>query len=123
MRRYKQTSTKVDKSGKTVYRTTYYPTIPVEDADQFIFAKEGDRLDSLAFRYYGSTDLWWVISKANGLKGSIGITPGELLRIPSNITKITADFKRINKTNQSSGGTSSGGGSGGGGSAGGGGGY
>ena len=55
MRRYKETSTKKDKSGKTVYTTTYYPTIPIEDNDQFILSKDGDRLDSLAFRYFGDT--------------------------------------------------------------------
>ena len=123
MRRYKETSTKKDKSGKTVYTTTYYPTIPIEDNDQFILSKDGDRLDSLAFRYFGDTNLWWIISKANGIKGGIGIEAGTLFRIPSNGSKIISDYKRINTTNVSSGGTSSGGGSGGGGSAGGGGGY
>ena len=87
MRRYKETSTKKDKSGKTVYTTTYYPTIPIEDNDQFILSKDGDRLDSLAFRYFGDTNLWWIISKANGIKGGIGIEAGTLLRIPSNIPK------------------------------------
>ena len=57
------------------------------------------------------------------VKGGIGIEAGTLLRIPSNVSKIISDYKRINTTNVSSGGTSSGGGSGGGGSAGGGGGY
>ena len=36
MNRYGNTKKRIDKDGKIVYSTTYYPTIPIEDSDQFI---------------------------------------------------------------------------------------
>ena len=87
----------MDKSGLRVYATTYYPEIPIEDSDQFIFTKEGDRLDSLSFNYYGDTTLWWIIAKANGIKGKVALNPETILRIPGNIVQIIEKFKNLNK--------------------------
>ena len=109
MKRYNSTETKIDKSGVEVYRTTYYPSIPIQDSDNFIYSVEGDRLDSLAFKYYGDNTLWWIIAKANGIRGKIALTPSEVLRIPGDITTILENFRELNE----SGGTSSGGSSGG----------
>ena len=87
----------MDKSGLRVYATTYYPEIPIEDSDQFIFTKEGDRLDSLADKFYGDHTLWWVIAKANGIKGKVALNPETILRIPGNIVQIIEKFKNLNK--------------------------
>ena len=65
--------------------------------DKFIRAKDGDRLDTLAYNYYGDTTLWWVIAKANGVKGKPTLTIGEILRIPSNIVNIIKKFNNLNK--------------------------
>lgn len=44
---------------------------------------ENDRLDSLAYRYYGDAMKWWIIARANNLvNGSIAIKPGTKLSIP-----------------------------------------
>ena len=96
MKRYSTTRQKIDKSGKRVYSTTYYPKIQVGDNDQFIYPKFGDRLDTLAHRYYGDTSLWWIIAKANGIKGKAAVSTDEMLRIPSNIPQILENFKKIN---------------------------
>ena len=109
MKRYNSTETKIDKSGVEVYRTTYYPPIPIQDSDTFIYSVDGDRLDSLAYKYYGDNTLWWIIAKANGIRGKIALTPSEVLRIPGDITTILENFRELNE----SGGTSSGGSSGG----------
>tara|TARA_B100000795_G_scaffold70421_1_gene49346 strand:- start:11 stop:310 length:300 start_codon:yes stop_codon:yes gene_type:complete len=98
MKRYSTTRQKLDKSGVIVYGTTYYPQIPLEDSDKFVFSKDGDRLDTLAYRYYGDTTLWWVIAKANGIKGKVAAPVDELLRIPGNITVILENFRKINRT-------------------------
>ena len=75
MNRYKKTEIKLDKDGKRVYGTTYYPTIPIENTDKFIITTLDNRLDSLANQYYGDVSLWWVIAKANGIKGkTVGYT-------------------------------------------------
>ena len=65
--------------------------------------------------------LWWIISKANGIKGQAGLKPGQLLRIPGQVEEILSNFRDLNGGGTSGGGTSSGGsgGASGGGSAGG----
>ena len=88
MKRYITTRRKVDKSGIRVYSTTYYPEIPIENSDTFIFTKEGDRLDNLAYTHYGDNTLWWVIAKANGLRGIMALKPSIPLRIPCNVMQI-----------------------------------
>ena len=112
MRRYSLTKTKIDKSGVEVYKTTYYPIIEIQDSDDFIFAKVGDRVDTLAHKYYGDTTLWWIIAKANGIKGKIALEPGQLLRIPRDATQILEKFEDLNESDgdESSSGGSSGGG-------------
>lgn len=43
----------------------------------------GERLDSLAYHYYGRTDLWWVIPEYNPeIVDFTNIIPGTVLRIP-----------------------------------------
>ena len=96
MKRYATTRHKFDKSGIRVYSTTYYPEIPIENEDKFIFAKVGDRLDSLAYKFYNDITLWWVIAKANGLKGKPALSADEIIRIPGNITDIIEKFVNIN---------------------------
>ena len=98
MKRYATTKKKMDKSGIIVYGTTYYPEITISDADIFIYPVEGERLDTLANRFYGDTTLWWVIAKANGLKGKPALSSDKIIRIPGNITKILENFRKINRT-------------------------
>ena len=98
MKRYATTTQKLDKSGTRVYSTTYYPEIPLENEDRFVYAVEGDRLDSLAHKYYGDVTLWWIIAKANGLRGKPALSAGEVIRIPSNIATIVENFRQLNKT-------------------------
>lgn len=96
MKRYNNTPRKIDKSGIRVYQTTYYPEIKISDSDVFIMPKEGQRLDNLAYKYYGDTTLWWIIAKANGIKG-VAVPPiDEPIRIPGNITNIIENFNDLN---------------------------
>ena len=96
MKRYDNNKIKIDKDGKRVYTTTYYPPIPLTNSDQFIQTKVGTRLDNLAQVYYGDSTLWWVIAKANGIKGFTSLKSNTKLRIPSNISEILEKFKRLN---------------------------
>ena len=96
MKRYETTPIKTDKSGIRVYSTTYYPDIPLDDSDDFISVIDGDRVDLVANRYYGDVSLWWVIAKANGIKGKAALTPGDVLRIPGNINRIIENFNDLN---------------------------
>ena len=122
MKRYDKTPIKKSKEGFRVYSTTYYPSIPLSDSDIFITTKESSRLDSLANQYYGDYSLWWVLAKANGIRGKTALKAGQILRIPGQLPEILDNFEAINESGD---GTSSppSGGSSGGGASGGGGGY
>ena len=96
MKRYTTTRQKIDKSGIRVYSTTYYPEIRISDGDSFMYPIEGERLDNLANKYYGDTTLWWIIAKANGLKGKPALSSDEIIRIPGNISSIIEKFQNLN---------------------------
>ena len=92
--RYKYTSIKTNKKGKRVFRPTMYPKIPIQDSDVFIYPKFGDRLDTLAQKYYEDVSLWWIIAKANNLdEAHIGLEVDKQIRIPINITFIINRLK------------------------------
>ena len=97
MKRYTRTRKKLDKSGVRVYTTTYYPQIPIEDSDTFIYTKDGDRFDTLAYKFYGDSTYWWIIAKANGIRGKIALEPSQLIRIPGNSVQIIEKFNNLNK--------------------------
>lgn len=96
MKRYENNKIKLDKDGKRVYSSTYYPSIPLENSDEFIQTKVGTRLDTVAHTFYGDASLWWIIAKANGISGKIVIPSQTYLRIPSHVTSILETFKKLN---------------------------
>ena len=99
MSRYRFTGIKIDKdTGNRVQKITLYPEIRINDGDIFVYPIDGDRLESLAHRYYGDSTLWWIIAKANNIRdGSFGLPPAEKLRIPGNVQQITQDLQKINE--------------------------
>lgn len=97
MKRYDNTRTKIDKEGKKVYTTTYYPDIPLSNLDQFIQTKDGMRLEQLAQTFYGDSTLWWVIASANGIRGFTSLKSGTALRIPADIPSILQKFDSLNR--------------------------
>lgn len=44
---------------------------------------EVGKLDLISYKYYKTTDLWWVIAQANGVINPLRVEPGTRLRIPS----------------------------------------
>ena len=70
--------------GKVVYKSAKTVKVKPQDDDLIITAKENDRLDALAHKYYGTSTLWYVIASVNNIaNGSMHIRPGLQLRIPS----------------------------------------
>lgn len=95
--RYQFTPKELRFDGNEVYKTTYYPNIPISPNDTYIIASDNDYLDSLAKKYYNDESYWWIIANANNLgKGKLSIPPGSQIRIPSNFAGIIEDFKRVN---------------------------
>jgi nucleoid-associated protein YgaU len=97
MKRYARTQVKMDKSDMRVYSTTYYPRILLNNNDKFVRTKDGDRLDTMAYRFYKDTSLWWIIAKANGIRGKMALEIGKVIRIPSDITNIIEEFNSVNE--------------------------
>jgi len=96
MGRYDFTSQKLNKNGKRVFRPTMYPRIPIRDSDIFIYPRFGDRLDNLAYKYYGNVSLWWIIAKANNLDAAhIGLEVDNQIRIPTEIQPILQKLKEM----------------------------
>jgi len=97
--------TKID--GKTVYKTSRYPEIPLSENDIYVISTQGDRFDVLAQQYYGDSSLWWVISIANTGNAGAGtllvlpqnsliIPEGIQIRIPNNPLEVYNVFNVIN---------------------------
>ena len=64
------------------YDTTLYQRVPETNGDLHLISVEGDRLDNLAFQFYGDPSLWWYIAKANNLT-AMNIPAGKSLVIPA----------------------------------------
>ena len=68
----------------------------MKDSDIFIYPKFGDRLDTLAQKYYQDVSLWWIIAKANNLdQAHIGLETDKQLRIPMDITPAINRLKNM----------------------------
>jgi nucleoid-associated protein YgaU len=45
---------------------------------------QGERLDSLSYKYYKNPQYWWLIAEYNPeINDFINITPGTILRVPN----------------------------------------
>jgi len=93
--------------GKTVYKTSRYPEVPLSENDIYVISIQGDRFDVLAQQYYGDSSLWWVISIANTGNAGAGTLPvlpqnslvipeGTQIRIPNNPIQVYNTFNQIN---------------------------
>ena len=84
MNRYVDLTTKKE-DNKTVFETAINPSISKDITDLYIQARRGERLDNLAFRYYGDASKWVLIAQANNIgKGTLFIQEEIVLRIPIN---------------------------------------
>lgn len=54
----------------------------------------GERLDTVAHRYYGDSDYWWVIALANRIKDPFKLTVGSMLRVPVDPRSILDKVRR-----------------------------
>ena len=97
MNRYSYTKVKKDKNGVRSLKVTRYPEILVRDTDTFHFARDFERFDWLAHKYYNDSTLWWIIAKANGYSHESRPKVGDKIRIPRDINSILQEFHRLNK--------------------------
>jgi phage tail protein X len=84
MERY-TTPPNIDSTKKIPYYSTVIPAaIPSEDIPFYYVTQDGDRLDMLSYKFYGTPDNWWILAKANKLaNGSMAAPQGTSLFIPN----------------------------------------
>ena len=83
-------------SGSVIYTPVFYPPSVNQEGDYYIIAGEGDRLDNIAFDFYGDPKLWWVIASENNLPGDSLYIPGpdcgKQLKIPATAEGVQARY-------------------------------
>ena len=81
--RYTNNEIKKTFDGKQVYAVKINSNIEESTRDIIIATETGDRLDTLAFDYYGDPNKWYIIAAANKIHGAnLGLKDGTVSRIP-----------------------------------------
>ena len=97
MNRYKDIDILKNENGKRYRSTVKYPMIDKKSNDIYIIGRQGDRLDSLAYKYYDNSRLWWIIARANGIgKGDLSVPIGTQIRIPKDPISIVKEYNNLN---------------------------
>ncbi len=97
MNRYKDIDILKNENGKRYRSTVKYPMIDKKSNDIYIIGRQGDRLDSLAYKYYTNSRLWWIIARANGIgKGDLSVPIGTQIRIPKDPITIVKEYNNLN---------------------------
>jgi len=96
-RRYENIGTYKGIDGKVIYLPTQYPKLAPTNEDYYIITKDQDRLDLIAYDFYGDSTLWWVVAMANDLPGDTMFPPlGFQLRVPANLDSALNAFDNSN---------------------------
>ena len=53
-----------------------------------IVLSEGQRLDHIAHRVYGSSEYWWIVAAASGVGWGLQLPAGTVVRIPSDLNEV-----------------------------------
>ena len=97
MGRYDKSKVFRDNTGTRYLNRIQYPKIEISDTDVTIVGLYGQRFENLAHKFYGNTELWWIIARANGqLDGSTYMVPGKEYRIPQDTGLIFQEFNELN---------------------------
>jgi hypothetical protein len=96
---YSKDDIRTDENGVKFYVGKLYPNISYSETDEYIIATIGDRLDTIAFKYYGDVKYWKIIAMANNnvTGGSLFITPGTQIRIPTDLNTVLKLYEKINQ--------------------------
>jgi nucleoid-associated protein YgaU len=71
-------------SGVEFWETVDLPNVEIQSDDVFHIVCSTDRIDSIAYKYYGDPVLWWVVAVANDLElVPTDLYEGQTLRIPA----------------------------------------
>lgn len=82
---------KLSISNKIIYATTNHSFRINKAINSGILSfntyilKEGERIDQVAFKFYGDSQYWWIIAAASGIGWGLQIPPGTILRVPESL--------------------------------------
>jgi hypothetical protein len=99
MGRYDDQNVSLDsKNKRRFYQALLDFTIEKSIDDLYIIASYGERLDSLAWKYYGDVQYWWIIAAANPelRRDSMFLDPGVQVRVPTNYIDIEQQYQEFN---------------------------
>lgn len=72
-----------NEDGKKIFVSNVLANVAPDENDIYIISRDGDRLDTLARRYYNDDSKWKILALVNKLgKGSLSIPAGTRIRIP-----------------------------------------
>jgi len=95
--RYDNIPLKKAEDGKRVTRSVLYPPIPRKESDIHVRTTAGDRVELVAYQFYGDVNLWWLIAEANAVgKGTFALPVGTLLRIPMDYQSVIEEYEILN---------------------------
>ncbi len=98
MNRYKDIDILKNENGKRYRSTVKYPMIDKKSNDIYIIGSQHDRIDNLAYKYYGDSRLWWIIARANNIgKGDLTVPIGTQIRIPKDYISIVKEYNSLNQ--------------------------
>jgi hypothetical protein len=80
--RYKSSLTRVKRADTSVI---YSASISGALDTEKIILTTTQRLDTLAGKYYGDSQLWWVIAAASGIGWGLQVPAGTVIRVPINV--------------------------------------
>ena len=88
--RYKNIRTLKDEDNGKVYHESWkIKGIPVSNNDDSYYTvtlETENRLDLVAYSFYGSARYWWIVAMANGIIDHFDVAVGTRLRIPPMLT-------------------------------------
>lgn len=90
-----------DNNEKRKLSTTIIQSTTNQDGDVYIKTTSIERLDKLAYTFYGDASLWWILATENALgKGTLIVPADTRMRIPNPDT-IQQYINNISNTNNS----------------------
>lgn len=84
--------------GYEFWGPVFLTEIEPQSDDTSYTVRSGDRIDRLAFEFYGDPILWWVLAVANGLELlPSDLSEGQVLRVPSS-RYVTQELMLLDRT-------------------------
>jgi hypothetical protein len=76
----------IDFDGVEFWDLLVLPPVPAHPQDIEYTVVGGDRIDNMAYRFYGDPTLWFIIAVANDLELlPVDLNVGDTLRIPAKV--------------------------------------